>query len=193
MQQIGTRAPAPPYLDECAILQQTKKALQWSARWWRKQRYSRMHHFPSTMPIKAQSLARQPSLGGARKMSKPCSVQSPLHQIGKSPKSCHAIRNKPPSYRIQSDLPFCRFPYGSLKYHLTTYKSNKITVSCISYTLSVQRIIVVLGLQQGWSRPPAHHPLETVYDSVVDDPQLRHIVRFHHGNLSSKRNCPVGR
>lgn len=29
---IGTRATAPPYLDECAILQQTKKALQWSAR-----------------------------------------------------------------------------------------------------------------------------------------------------------------
>ncbi len=46
---------------------------------------SHAHHFPSTIPIKAQSLARQPSLGGARKMSKPCSVQSPLGQIGKSP------------------------------------------------------------------------------------------------------------
>lgn len=45
---------------------------------------------------------------------------------------CHAIWNKPASYRIQWDLPFCRFPYGSLKYHLKTYKSNKITVSCIS-------------------------------------------------------------
>lgn len=92
---------------------------------------SHAHHFLSTIPIKAQSLARQPSLGGARKMSKPCSVQSPLGQIGKSPN--HALpfeQTTPLQDSIRS--PFLQVSIWQFKVPSYNIQEQKKTVSCIS-------------------------------------------------------------